>query len=171
MCFFYAYSDFFVSKVDYFFHPEFPILIFLKSFSQSWFTCLLQSDGSKLWSVEQSELSYPSTPQSQRSNRWIVLDHLSSNQKTMKDLSTIWQMDTWTYLRNMKATCLFSILLPIDDLDSVLCQNGNAELPLPPGDEEGWTLALGLLHVTNLTVAYLVLDWVPQLQVTLSTAN
>ena len=46
-------------------------------------------------------------------------------------------MDTWTYLTNMKATCLFSILLPIDDLDSVLCQNGNAELPLPLGDEEG----------------------------------
>ncbi|TVU06390.1 hypothetical protein EJB05_49602, partial [Eragrostis curvula] len=27
-----------------------------------------QSDGSKRWSGEQSELSYPSTPQSQRSN-------------------------------------------------------------------------------------------------------
>uniref|UniRef100_A0A453BDJ9 Uncharacterized protein n=1 Tax=Aegilops tauschii subsp. strangulata TaxID=200361 RepID=A0A453BDJ9_AEGTS len=27
-----------------------------------------QSDGSKLWSGEQSELSYPSTPQSQRSS-------------------------------------------------------------------------------------------------------
>ena len=158
-------------KLIIFFIQNFQSWFSSKVFSQSWFTCLLQSDGSKLRSGEQSELSYPSTPQSQRSNRWIVLDHLSSNQKTMKDLSTIWQMDTWTYLRNMKATCLFSILLPIDDLDSVLCQNGNAELPLPLGDEEGWTLALGLLHVTNLTVAYLVLDWVPQLQVTLSTAN
>ena len=45
-------------------------------------------------------------------------------------------MDTWTYLRNMKTTCLFSILLPIGDLDSVLCQNGDDELPVPPGDEE-----------------------------------
>jgi len=94
-------------KLIIFFIQNFQSWFSSKVFSQSWFTCLLQSDGSKLRSGEQSELSYPSTPQSQRSNRWIVLDHLSSNQKTMKDLSTIWQMDTWTYLETWRPHVYF----------------------------------------------------------------